>query len=331
MAQCTHVNVGLETKVATLEQTNKTLLEQLEDLRRLVYGGSGGGSVRSGGDKPSNHVLPQHDDVNKRVDSDAHSSSASGTTGATVLMMVAVCMGIQFGNVPGGGGSSANTSGYDNASPIVRNTMVFRSRTLQSMSSVESEPISPSHDFVEVVANTLFAGLLKPITRPIIRWDFFLVILTCCLLLVVTPRIKRWAHAVAHHPTSASTIAKSNKFLRRSLVGKTVAPYAIGKTATAQDYTAIPFPRHLSRSQPTYLSLPLSLPTYLPAYRSIIYIYICTARWCSRNRRWFIQTNTIDPSSVAVVSRVRRLFAERQRQQTVIGGMILLYVDVLKL
>ena len=69
--ECTRVNVALSSKVTSLEQTNRSLLEQLNDLRRQVS------------------LMPN--------------------AGGTVMMMVIVCCGLQLG--PSGALSSLPSAG----------------------------------------------------------------------------------------------------------------------------------------------------------------------------------------------------------------------------
>lgn len=91
--QCTRVNVGLHTKIGALESSNRTLLQQLQDLQAQVQ----------------------------------KMASSGGTSASTCLMLLGLCFSVYLnpaGGIPGSGGASA-TSEFAPSS--------FSSRTLKSM------------------------------------------------------------------------------------------------------------------------------------------------------------------------------------------------------
>eukprot|EP00041_Stephanoeca_diplocostata_P012306 m.206368 g.206368 ORF g.206368 m.206368 type:complete len:449 (-) comp18899_c0_seq1:103-1449(-) len=90
---CTKVNVDLETKVTKLQETNTSLLDQLHELRKMVFGSADGRN-------------------NLR------------TSTSTMLTMAAVLMGIQWGPCMTGGTEPTTGTG---------SSVVFRSRTLQGV------------------------------------------------------------------------------------------------------------------------------------------------------------------------------------------------------
>lgn len=110
---CTKVNVDLETKVSVLQKTNMTLLDQLNELRKMVYGGS-----NSSTENTAAATLPQHRET-------TNASSADQSRAPVLLTMVVVVMGIQMSPFATGmAGSSSNSADGG---------VVFRSRTLQGV------------------------------------------------------------------------------------------------------------------------------------------------------------------------------------------------------
>ena len=93
--ECTRINVALSSKVTSLEQTNRSLLDQLNDLRRQIS------------------LMPN--------------------AGGTVMMMVIVCCGLQLGPDGPDGLSSFSSAGPGSSSPTLAPALGFRSRTLKSV------------------------------------------------------------------------------------------------------------------------------------------------------------------------------------------------------
>ena len=93
--ECTRINVALSSKVTSLEQTNRSLLDQLNDLRRQIS------------------LMPN--------------------AGGTVMMMVIVCCGLQLGPDGPDGLSAFSSAGPGSSSPTLAPALGFRSRTLKSV------------------------------------------------------------------------------------------------------------------------------------------------------------------------------------------------------